>query len=137
MFGCGLPVCAYKYDCIEELVANEKAGLLFTTPKELAGHFLRLFRGFPQQDNGLAEMRRNVAASVAIGWDASWANRVQPLFMGEPRASRPPGDRVRYRGGAVSSGSKAASRSTQVRSPSCMAGDVPLPANGLPGLAVL
>lgn len=84
MFGCGLPVCAYKYDCIDELVANDVSGLLFSTPKELAAHFLRLFRGFPQQDNGLLEMRKNVARSVALGWDASWASWVQPVFTCRP-----------------------------------------------------
>eukprot|EP00884_Botryococcus_braunii_P002445 jgi/Botrbrau1/12200/Bobra.0186s0105.1 len=133
MFGCGLPVCAYKYDCIEELVANEKAGLLFSTPKDLARHFLRLFLGFPQQDNGLAEMRRNVAASVAIGWDASWANRVQPVFIGAPRAApRAPAERLRSRGGSAGTSSSVASRSSQVRSSSRKAWDSSRLADGFP-----
>ncbi|PIA24716.1 hypothetical protein AQUCO_71800001v1, partial [Aquilegia coerulea] len=40
MFGCGLPVCAVSYPCIEELVKVEKNGLLFSSSSELAVELL-------------------------------------------------------------------------------------------------
>ncbi|XP_020099812.1 UDP-glycosyltransferase TURAN isoform X2 [Ananas comosus] len=40
MFGCGLPVCAFSFSCIEELVKVGKNGLLFSSPSELADEFL-------------------------------------------------------------------------------------------------
>lgn len=123
MFGCGLPVCAYKYDCIDELVANDVSGLLFSTPKELAGHFLRLFRGFPQQDNGLLEMRKNVARSVALGWDASWASWVLPVFTSKSRGGSALPDGAQARRGK--------SRSSRKTGPSRHAAALALPAKAV------
>ncbi|XP_077239802.1 UDP-Glycosyltransferase superfamily protein isoform X2 [Tasmannia lanceolata] len=40
MFGCGLPVCAVSFSCIEELVKVEKNGLLFSSSSELADELL-------------------------------------------------------------------------------------------------
>jgi beta-1,4-mannosyltransferase len=48
MFGCGLPVCARAYSCINELVVERGNGLLFSSPSELADQLLELFQGFPQ-----------------------------------------------------------------------------------------
>ena len=40
MFGCKLPVCAFKFDCIHELVQHEKNGLVFETPDKLVEQIL-------------------------------------------------------------------------------------------------
>ncbi|KAL3508876.1 hypothetical protein ACH5RR_028277 [Cinchona calisaya] len=40
MFGCGLPVCAVSYSCIEELVEIDRTGLLFSSSSELADEFM-------------------------------------------------------------------------------------------------
>ncbi|CAM8881341.1 unnamed protein product [Rhodiola kirilowii] len=40
MFGCGLPVCAASYSCIDELVKVEENGLLFSSSSELADELL-------------------------------------------------------------------------------------------------
>lgn len=45
MFGAGLPVCAVRYPCIGELVDEGATGLLFESPRELAGQLQRLLRG--------------------------------------------------------------------------------------------
>jgi beta-1,4-mannosyltransferase len=39
MFGCGLPVCAAAYPCLEELVLNGVNGMLFVTCQDLAKQF--------------------------------------------------------------------------------------------------
>ena len=47
MYGCGLPVCAVDYACIQELVDPQKTGYLFRTSDELSG----LLRVNVQSDN--------------------------------------------------------------------------------------
>lgn len=37
MMGCGLPVLAYKYSCIDELIADEANGFLFEDADHLVG----------------------------------------------------------------------------------------------------
>jgi beta-1,4-mannosyltransferase len=49
MFGCGLPVCAASYDCIQELVSDGDNGLLFTGPKQLAAQLAELLAGLPSR----------------------------------------------------------------------------------------
>lgn len=53
MFGAGLPVCAVRYSCIEELVKPGVNGLLFDTSGDLAQQWQQLFRGFPDPEEGL------------------------------------------------------------------------------------
>ena len=36
MFGCGVPVCSANYTCVEELVHNDRNGMLFNDAQELA-----------------------------------------------------------------------------------------------------
>ena len=36
MFGCGIPVCSANYSCVNELVHDQKNGLLFDDSSELA-----------------------------------------------------------------------------------------------------
>ena len=81
MFGCGLPVCATAYECIDELVANGHNALLFNGPQQLAGHLLILFEGFPARSSEqLSHMRHAVAASAAVSWEASWDKIVAPII---------------------------------------------------------
>jgi glycosyltransferase involved in cell wall biosynthesis len=39
MFGCGLPVCAVSFDCLDELVKDGVNGMVFSTSSELADNF--------------------------------------------------------------------------------------------------
>ncbi|XP_076169096.1 chitobiosyldiphosphodolichol beta-mannosyltransferase isoform X3 [Ptiloglossa arizonensis] len=51
MFGCGLPVYAYNFKCLSELVKHNENGMIFSNDKELAAHLKLWFEDFP--NNGL------------------------------------------------------------------------------------
>ncbi|KAI5062103.1 hypothetical protein GOP47_0022642 [Adiantum capillus-veneris] len=80
MFGCGLPVCAVSYSCINELVRDGENGLLFETSSQLANQFLELFKGFPLNCKLLSELQRGAVASGSSSrWGDEWAQKVLPL----------------------------------------------------------
>ncbi|KAI3992139.1 hypothetical protein MKX01_015030 [Papaver californicum] len=68
MFGCGLPVCAVSFSCIEELVKDGKNGLLFSSSSELADELL----GFPDQCYALKSLKNGVLERRS---SARWANK--------------------------------------------------------------
>ncbi|KIM47979.1 glycosyltransferase family 33 protein [Hebeloma cylindrosporum] len=47
MFGCGLPVCALDFACLNELVKNGKNGLVFQTASQLALQLEQLLLSYP------------------------------------------------------------------------------------------
>ncbi len=68
MFGCGLPVCAASYDCINELVTEGQTGLLFNSYQQLADQWVALFQGFPKNPSKqLLHMQQR-----KDNWSASW-----------------------------------------------------------------
>ncbi|KAF6136866.1 hypothetical protein GIB67_018905 [Kingdonia uniflora] len=91
MFGCGLPVCAVSFSCIQELVKVKKNGLLFSSSSELANELLMLFKGFPDECSSL-KMLRNGALETGSSarWTTEWEEHAKPLiskasFMSFPR----------------------------------------------------
>ncbi|XP_049370092.1 UDP-glycosyltransferase TURAN isoform X2 [Solanum verrucosum] len=86
MFGCGLPVCAVSYSCINELVEVDKNGLLFSSSSELADQFVMLFKGFPGECDELKSLRQGVLASrSSVNWATEWEANAKPLIS---KASR-------------------------------------------------
>ncbi|CAG8853025.1 23623_t:CDS:2, partial [Gigaspora margarita] len=56
MFGCGLPVCAIKFDCIGELVQHNRNGLIFNNEEELARQLIELFTDYPANTSKIESM---------------------------------------------------------------------------------
>ncbi|XP_071442319.1 chitobiosyldiphosphodolichol beta-mannosyltransferase isoform X1 [Hetaerina americana] len=94
MFGCGLPVCAYKYQCLDELVEDGSNGMTFTTSEELTKHIIGWFKGFPWEEdtssrNEVKEknqlrhetFRKNVEKFGQTRWHDNWKQNALPLFL--------------------------------------------------------
>ncbi|KDQ19820.1 glycosyltransferase family 33 protein [Botryobasidium botryosum FD-172 SS1] len=102
MFGCGLPVCALGYPCLDELVKDGENGLVFKDSDELAEQLERLLTGFPNSPslaNLRGSLRRTHAPShmpysaplkagdpdseeLAWGsWSDNWDRLVRPLVI--------------------------------------------------------
>ncbi|KNA25595.1 hypothetical protein SOVF_005320 [Spinacia oleracea] len=82
MFGCGLPVCAASYSCIEELVKVERNGLLFSSSSELADQLLMLFKGFPNECDVLASLRNGALETrSSVAWSTEWEEHAKPVVL--------------------------------------------------------
>ncbi|KAI8606355.1 hypothetical protein EDD21DRAFT_298288 [Dissophora ornata] len=85
MFGCGLPVCAFKYPALEELVVAKSNGLVFESANELKSQFVQLFKGFPLSDpetQAQLQGMRNVIQKTfqATRWEQNWNSTLLPLL---------------------------------------------------------
>ncbi|KAF8323368.1 mannosyltransferase [Clavulina sp. PMI_390] len=101
MFGCGLPVCALNFACLDELVKPGINGVVFDTAQELAEHFEHLLASFPtnpELDRLTSSLRTHVTSSHPSpslhaggevngqeaewqwgSWDQNWDRVVRPL----------------------------------------------------------
>eukprot|EP00005_Dracoamoeba_jomungandri_P009739 CAMPEP_0174272412 /NCGR_PEP_ID=MMETSP0439-20130205/51184_1 /TAXON_ID=0 /ORGANISM="Stereomyxa ramosa, Strain Chinc5" /LENGTH=260 /DNA_ID=CAMNT_0015362969 /DNA_START=275 /DNA_END=1054 /DNA_ORIENTATION=+ len=72
MFGCELPVCAVKFDTLNELVQDGENGLHFSRDdkEELANQLFALFRDFPNKKNLDA-----ITGKSPIRWSENWKNK--------------------------------------------------------------
>ncbi|KAG9443785.1 hypothetical protein H6P81_015125 [Aristolochia fimbriata] len=81
MFGCGLPVCALSFSCIEELVTVEENGLLFSSSSDLADNLLTLFKDFPDGCSTLNSLREGaLAKGASTRWATEWEQQALPLI---------------------------------------------------------
>uniref|UniRef100_A0AAA9TN32 Chitobiosyldiphosphodolichol beta-mannosyltransferase n=1 Tax=Bos taurus TaxID=9913 RepID=A0AAA9TN32_BOVIN len=80
MFGCCLPVCAVKFQCLHELVKHEENGLVFEDSEELAVQLQTLFSKFPDPAGKLYQFRESLRESEQLRWDESWERTVLPLI---------------------------------------------------------
>ncbi|KAJ6626999.1 mannosyltransferase [Mycena sp. CBHHK59/15] len=99
MFGCGLPVCALDFSCLDELVKDGTNGLIFKDASQLAEQMETLLTGFPKcphLDNLrsalLPTLERPTSPShlphshdrsedLWETWDENWARFVRPLIL--------------------------------------------------------
>ncbi|KAJ3343149.1 mannosyltransferase [Gonapodya sp. JEL0774] len=89
LFGCGTPVAALGYPCLDELVKDGSNGLVFTNSDQLAEQLLSTFRSFPKSTPELDSMRRNIAVEFAEGnrWTENWTRVARPVFGIHQRAT--------------------------------------------------
>ncbi|PPQ98912.1 hypothetical protein CVT24_003543 [Panaeolus cyanescens] len=107
MFGCGLPVCALNFACLNELVQRGRNGLVFHDSAELADQFEDMLLSFPDSPRlqslteSLANMsqrtvtpahhlhmpkqyQQNTDANWTWGtWDDNWARVMRPLVLSD------------------------------------------------------
>ncbi|KAG0225787.1 hypothetical protein BGW42_004094 [Actinomortierella wolfii] len=85
MFGCGLPVCAFKYPALSELVQAKSNGLVFEDAVELRIQLVSLFKGFvgedPKQQVMLEKMRDVIKNGFQrVRWSENWNQVMWPLL---------------------------------------------------------
>ncbi|OJT07967.1 Chitobiosyldiphosphodolichol beta-mannosyltransferase [Trametes pubescens] len=101
MFGCGLPVCALGFDCLDELVKDSVNGLVFHNAQQLATQLESLLRGFPSAP-ALAALRASFdraapLASASAGtsdwewgtWAENWNHTMRPLLLRDVASEAP------------------------------------------------
>ncbi|CAH1179486.1 unnamed protein product [Phaedon cochleariae] len=83
MFGCALPVCAYDFNCLHELVLHEKNGYTFKSSGELSKQLHNWFNNFPndhnQQETEL-KFKEELKVFQRLGWRENWNNLAKPIF---------------------------------------------------------
>jgi beta-1,4-mannosyltransferase len=80
MFGCSLPVIAYHYPCLQELVQENKTGFTFKNTQELSQYLFDLLSSFPNTST-LDALRTNIHNTQANSrWNENWARTVLPLL---------------------------------------------------------
>ncbi|XP_071500504.1 chitobiosyldiphosphodolichol beta-mannosyltransferase-like [Diadema antillarum] len=80
MYGCGLPVCAINYKCINELVKHEETGLIFKDSSELSKQLQELLINFPAEQEKLQQFRENLKTFQSLRWEESWKRTVKPTL---------------------------------------------------------
>jgi len=94
MFGCGLPVCALDFSCLNELVKDGKNGLIFASALELSQQIETLLTSFPFPHAPLHNLRASLiessTSSHVVGmegdwewnsWNDNWNKVVRPLVL--------------------------------------------------------
>ncbi|CAK1544825.1 unnamed protein product [Leptosia nina] len=83
MFGAGLPVSAFEFKCLNELVQNGVNGYTFKSSAELSRQIIGWFKSFPnnKEQNKIAErMKSQLTKFQESRWDENWNLRVKKLF---------------------------------------------------------
>lgn len=84
MFGCGLPVCAYNFRCLNELVKHDVNGWTFDSATQLSDQLQTWFRGFPHsksQQERETRFRKELENFQKLRWHENWTFSALPLFM--------------------------------------------------------
>lgn len=77
MFGCGVPVLAYNYKAIGELVVEEFYGLTFRDSRSLLSSLTFIF-SCPQM---IDEYRKNIKTKFLLSrWEDNWDRYAKPVF---------------------------------------------------------
>lgn len=83
MFGAGLPVCAFDFKCLNELIENGKNGYTFKNSDELSKLIVLWFEDFPnnKKQNIIAEkMKTELVKFQESRWEDNWNVRAKKFF---------------------------------------------------------
>lgn len=83
MFGCELPVCAYNFKCLSELVKHNENGMVFLNDKELAIQLISWFEDFPNNNTQCKldkKFREELHKFQKNRWHGNWTSIVLPYF---------------------------------------------------------
>lgn len=83
MFGCELPVCAYNFNCLSELVKHNENSLVFSDDKELCTQLKMWFDNFPNntvQQEMDKKFREELHNFQKNRWHDNWICNVLPCF---------------------------------------------------------
>ncbi|XP_022180428.1 chitobiosyldiphosphodolichol beta-mannosyltransferase-like [Myzus persicae] len=84
MYGVGLPVCAYDFKCLKELVRHNENGLVFSNENQLALHIMTWFENFPFQIcEKQTRFRKEIDNFRAVDWHTNWMNNAYPIFSND------------------------------------------------------
>lgn len=89
MFGSELPVAAYDYGCLGELVLNGFNGFTFTTRDQLSNILFDVLSKFPHDTLQLDKFRENIREFKKATWSEAWLLAALPLFRPSPPPSSP------------------------------------------------
>lgn len=83
MFGCGVPVLAYRYEAINELVKEDFYGLTFEGSSDLFVKLTLLLEDFNSEDRmspSLARYRKNISRHFLLSrWEDNWRREAKPI----------------------------------------------------------
>ncbi|XP_018572966.1 chitobiosyldiphosphodolichol beta-mannosyltransferase [Anoplophora glabripennis] len=83
MFGCGLPVCAYDFKCLGELVKHGKNGYKFTSAEGLSEQLQEWFENFPhneKQQEKETQFKTELHTFQKLRWTENWVNMAWPVL---------------------------------------------------------
>ncbi|KAG8982260.1 mannosyltransferase [Tulasnella sp. 427] len=91
MFGCGLPVCALDFACLDELVQDGQNGRVFKSADELAKQIMDLLSGFPDSTQELNRLRSHFETTHGprtsppanrewLSWEENWNAVIKPIL---------------------------------------------------------
>ncbi|KAL0107188.1 hypothetical protein PUN28_015600 [Cardiocondyla obscurior] len=86
MFGCRLPVCAYNFNCLSELVRHNENSLVFADEKELGDQLIKWFQDFPDNETH-RHLRKKFEENMFSSqqehndWHGNWKLNVLPYFQ--------------------------------------------------------
>lgn len=81
MFGCEVPVCAFGFDCLDELVKDGVNGRVFYNGEELSRQLFDLLKGYPLYDKELEQYRQNIRGMTR--WKENWDECAKHLIVGD------------------------------------------------------
>ncbi|XP_051174618.1 chitobiosyldiphosphodolichol beta-mannosyltransferase [Leptopilina boulardi] len=83
MFGCGLPVLAFNFQSLHELVQHDENSLIFSNEKELSYELKMWFKNFPndmEQKAKSSKFKQELEKFRLIGWHGNWSVTALPCF---------------------------------------------------------